>query len=91
MKRKDLQERMQFARKFGNKPAEFWKRNINFYLDGTSFTHKSNPHDKARSTRTMVWRKKSEGLDINCTTKGRRLALVDAWLILWWQSLMDKA
>ncbi len=45
---------------------------INFYLDGTGFTDKNNPHDEARSPRTMAWRKRSEGLSPLCTTKGKR-------------------
>lgn len=72
MKPKDLQNRLKFARTHRNKPLDFWKKNINFYLDGKSFTHKTNPHDEARSTRTMAWRKRSEGLDENCTAKGKK-------------------
>ena len=52
-------------------PMDFWTKNINFYLDGTGFTHKHSPH-AARSTKTKAWRKKSEGLNPLCTTKGKR-------------------
>ena len=47
-------------------------KNVNFYLDGTGFTHKHNPHDEARSTETIAWRRKSEGLNPLCTTKSKR-------------------
>ena len=53
-------------------PMDFWTKNINFYFDGTGFTHRHSPHDEARSTKTMAWRKKSEGLNPLCTTKGKR-------------------
>ena len=52
-------------------PMDFWTKNINFYLDGTGFTHKHSPH-AAHSTKTKAWRKKSEGLNPLCTTKGKR-------------------
>ena len=72
MKGKDFAKRLQFAREKILLGKDFWMKNINFYLDGTGFTHKTNPHDEARSTRTMAWRKRSEGLDALCTTKGKR-------------------
>ena len=39
----------------------------------TEQVHKYNPLDAARSTRTMAWMKKSEGLDLNLTAKGRHV------------------
>ena len=72
MKRSDFQKRLAFARSALRFPKNFWMNRINFYLDGTGFTHKTNPHDEARSTRTMAWRRRSEGLDKMCTTKGKR-------------------
>ena len=51
---------------------EILTKNVNFYLDGTGFTHKHNPHDEARSTETIAWRGKSEGLNPLCTTKSKR-------------------
>ena len=41
-----------------------------FYLDAAGFQHKYNPFDEARSTKTMAWRKRDEGLERNCTAKG---------------------
>ena len=32
---------------------------------------KTNPFDQARSTTAVTWRKKSEGLTLKCTTKGK--------------------
>ena len=42
------------------------------FVDGTSFVYKSNPHDQASAPRSMAWRKRSEGLDIHCTAKGKK-------------------
>ena len=71
--RKDLVLRHKFALKISRRlPANFWKEGISFYLDGVAFTHKYNPSDQARSTRSMAWRKKCEGLSLNCTAKGSK-------------------
>ena len=68
---KDLNVRLKFCRKVKRKLEDnFWKYGIGFYLDGTGFTHKYNPSDQARTTRSMAWRKANEGLSIDCTTKG---------------------
>ena len=41
---------IKFARTALNYPMDFWTKNVNFYLDGTGFTHQHNPHDEARFT-----------------------------------------
>ena len=43
-----------------------------FYLDGSSFVHKTNPADQARVSQSRVWRKMSEGLKRGCTSKGKK-------------------
>ena len=66
---KDLALRIKFCRKVKRTLSEkLWEEGISFYLDGTGFTHKSNPYDQARSS--MAWRKRNEGLSVECTTKG---------------------
>lgn len=71
--RKDMLQRLRFAHKVKKIcPATFWKKDISFYFDGTSFVHKSNPYDQARSVKSRAWRKRSEGLEINCTSKGKK-------------------
>ena len=72
MKPTDFTKRMKFARTALKYPMDFWTKNINFYFDGTGFIHKHNPHDEARSTKKMAWKKKSEGLNPLYTTKGKR-------------------
>ena len=74
MKPTDFTKQMKFARTALKHPMDFWTKNMNFYLDGTGFTHKLNPHDEARSTKAIGWRKKSEGLNPFCFTKGKRAA-----------------
>ena len=34
--------------------------------------HKANPLDQARYSQAMIWRKKSEGLKLQCTTKAKK-------------------
>ena len=69
--KQDLQCRLRYARKVKRMLQEnFWRDGISFYLDGAGFQHKYNPCDEARSTKTMAWRKRDEGLEPNCTAKG---------------------
>ena len=46
---------------------------INFYLHGTSFQHKFNPKYQARAPHKREWRKPSEGLKKECTSKGAKV------------------
>ena len=71
MKPTDFTKRMKYARTVSKYPTYFWTKNITFYFDGT-YLHRYNSHDEARSTTTMAWRRKSEGLNPLCTTKGKR-------------------
>ena len=69
----DLKARLKFARKAKySLPQDIWTDGISFYLDGTSFVHKTNPCDQACSTKAMAWRKRSEGLSVQCTCKGKK-------------------
>lgn len=74
MSKKDLQLRMKFAKNVKRLPNynQLWRDKISFYLDGVGFVHKYNPKDQARSTRSMAWRKKGEGLHLFCTQKGKK-------------------
>ena len=66
---RDQQERVQFARRVKKTyPADFFQREICFFLDGVSFYHKRNPLNDARAPQGKVWRKRNEGLVL--TAKG---------------------
>ena len=73
--KEDLKKRTKFARRALNLPdqKQLWRYGISFYFDAAGFQHKYNPFDEAKSTRTMAWRKRDEGLDRNCTAKGSRV------------------
>ena len=74
LKSTDLKKRVTFARGIKNRHADnFWKRDIMFYFDGSSFAHKRNPMEQATAPRGRVWRKKSEGLTFGCTAKGKKV------------------
>ena len=54
-----------------NIPRTFGPKILPFILMAHNL-HKYNSNDEARSTTTMAWRRKSEGLNPLCTTKGKR-------------------
>ena len=69
----DMKKRRIFARKIQREYNEnVWTHDIAFYLDGTAFAYKRNPLDQARAPKSRVWRKKSEGMDYGCTSKGKK-------------------
>ena len=70
---RDLRRRLRFARKCQRllQPV-FWKQGISIYLDGVGFEWKSNPCKSVPGTRTMGWRKVTQGLDHNHTAKGKK-------------------
>ncbi len=71
--RRDVSRRYRFACKIRRMlHGNFWEKGISFYFDGTSFVHKTNPLDQARATKSMAWRKRGEGLALNCTSKGKK-------------------
>ena len=71
MSTQDLQRRTKYARKMiGEHSDNVWKQDICFYLDGSSFIHKTNPADQARAPMAKVWRTKNEGVKRGCTAKG---------------------
>jgi hypothetical protein len=49
---------------------DFYKNQISFYLDGVSFIHKFNPMQDACQTKSRVWRKRGEGLQL--TARGSK-------------------
>ena len=70
LSQKDLKLRVQFARKVKRLfPDTIQTQGIGFYHDGTSFAHKRNPWNQARSTKSVTWRKRKEGLLLNCTAQ----------------------
>ena len=70
--KEDLKKRLNFARKCKRLPSNFWTDGISFYLDGASWVHKTNPHKNAKTQRTRMWRRKDEGLERECTAKGKK-------------------
>ena len=69
--KKDLQRRLKFAHKVRRLlPESFRRRGMAFYFDGAGYQHMYNPHNKAKSTKTMAWHRQDEGLLPGCTAKG---------------------
>lgn len=67
-----LTARLQFANQFKKLSTNFWAKGISFYLDGTSWVHKSNPASHAKTFCMRTWRRRSEGLKPACSTKGKK-------------------
>ena len=71
--RTDLKKRLKFARKCKRiLRSTFYRRGISMYLDGVGFEYKSNPAKSVPGTKTMGWRRKSQGLDLHQTSKGKK-------------------
>ena len=83
---KDLRIRRQYARNMKNvlkKYPNYFTNHIEFYLDGVSFIHKSDPLMAAVQPKSRVWRTKGEGLKFTakgskCLPEGKRLHLIVA-------------
>lgn len=70
--RDDRKCRVKFAMKITRLLTDnFWREGVSFYFDGVSFAHKLNPYAEATAPRTMMWRKRSEGLKFTC--KGKKV------------------
>ena len=71
---KDLKQRVEFAKKMikCNDSSTFWRETIAFYFDGVSFAYKKNPKAQAVAPTGRVWRKRSEGMDIGCCSRGSK-------------------
>ena len=50
--------------------ADVWTKQVAFYLEGVSFSFKTNPLEVARAPKARIWRKRGEGLSSGCTEKG---------------------
>ena len=67
---KDAKACRKFAAHIKTLEEKIQAEDIAFYFDGASFQHKYNPFNEAKLTHTVTSRKKSAGLDLNCTAKG---------------------
>ena len=65
-----MSEEKGLARKVKRKlNSDFWKKDITFYLDGVSLTHKYYPCGQACASKTMAWRCHGEEFKFTCTSK----------------------
>ena len=73
LRENDLKLRMKFAKDIKKYYGDgCWSSGICFYLDAKHFIHKVNPMDQAKAPKSLVWRKKNEGLIKGCTSKGNK-------------------
>ena len=71
LKRQDCEKRVAFAKHYKRHyDKKFWTEKVSFYLDGKAFAHKTNPFEQACAPKGRIWRKKSEGFHLGCTSKG---------------------
>ena len=52
--------------------GDVWTRQVAFYLDGVSFSFKTNPLKVARAPNAKIWRRRGAGLTFGCTPKGSK-------------------
>ena len=78
----DLKLRLRFAEDI-NKYFDdgFRSSGIYFYLDTKHFMHKTNPMDQAKTPKSLVWRKKNEGLIKGFVQKDIKQAMVAKWKV----------
>ena len=74
LSRQDLGDRVAFCREVLKQRLgpNFWRKNITFYLDGTSFQYKTNQLVQARAPKSRTWRKKQEGFPAGFTAKDKK-------------------
>ena len=66
-----MKERLKLSRQIkGIFKKIIWTEGTSFYLDGGCYQHRYNPVDEAKSTKSMTWQQRTEGLDPLCKTKG---------------------
>ena len=66
----DLKLHMKFAKDIKKYYDDgLWSSRISFYVDAENFIHKTNPMDQTKAPKSLVWRKKNEGLAKGCTSK----------------------
>ena len=71
LSKNDVRKRYKFVKMMRKEfSSDVWTKKIAFYLDGVSFTHKTNPSDEAKAPKGRIWRKANEGLNRGCTAKG---------------------
>ena len=66
----DHKKRVKFAKHMRrNYCPDVWKKDMCFFLDGTSLTYKRNPLDQALAPQGRVWRKKARGWPMDAFQK----------------------
>ena len=90
MSQKDLTPRLKFCHNIQKRGLgqHFWGKGISFYLDGLGFEFKTCPQDQPRAPKTREWRKKCEGLDVDCVAKGKKEG--KKVKTLWWPFQREK-
>ena len=84
MSLKDCKNRLYWARKIRrlNLGGAFWENGVSLYLDASGFVHKNNPYDQAMTPGSRIWRRRCEGIDRGCTTKGAKEGVTQARFIV---------
>ena len=53
-----------------------WTYDFNFYFDGSSSAHKTNPAEQTREPLVIPWRKPNERLTKRCIPKGKQTGYI---------------
>ena len=72
----DAKKRLRVVRKikrlYRSNSMFLWTKQISMYIDGVGYEYKSNPYEHSKTPAAREWRLKNEGLNIGCTTKGKK-------------------
>ena len=72
-----LTARLQFANQFKKLSTNFWAKGISFYLDGTSWVHKSNPASHAKTFRTRHGERRAKASNRRVAQREKKKVLGD--------------
>ena len=69
----DVKNRLSYAKYCKkHRPKNYWADQVSFYLDATSFAHKTNPFEQASASKGRTWIKKIGGPATWVYLKGTR-------------------
>ena len=77
----DIVCRYRFAKTISKeKSRDVWTSKVDFCLYGVSFYDRRNAAGQAKAPKGLIWRTKKEGLTEECTSRGRKRAVVEKFL-----------
>lgn len=64
-------------------PTSFWTKGVSPFLDGVIFMYNTNPSDQAKCTKSIPWKKRYDGLDLQDTSDRKKTASGERMRSFW--------